>query len=62
MKENHLSNEYWGDVVSFSVYILNRIPTKSMKDCVPQQAWSGKCSSISHLIIFGCVAFAHVPE
>ena len=33
-----------------------------MKDQVPQQAWSGKCSNISHLRIFGCVAYAHVLE
>ena len=62
MKEKHISNEYWGDVVTFSMYILNRIPTKSVNDRVPQQAWSGKCSSISHLKNFGCVAYAHVPE
>ena len=31
MKEKHLSDEYWGDV-TFSVYILNRSPTKSVKD------------------------------
>ena len=62
MKEKHLSNEYWGDVVTCLVYILNRSPTKTVKDRVPRQAWSGKCSSISHLRIFGCVAYAHVPE
>ena len=62
MKEKHISNEYWGDAVTCLVYILNINPTKSMKDRVPQQAWSGKCSSISHLIIFGCVAYACVPE
>jgi len=62
MKEKHLSNEYWGDTVTCSVYILNRSPTKSVKDQVLQQAWSGKCSSISHLIFFGCVAYAHVHE
>jgi len=32
MKEKHLSNEYWGDDVTCSVYILNRSPTNSMKD------------------------------
>ena len=62
MKEKHISNEYLGDVVTCSIYILNKIPTKSVKDQVPQQAWSGKRSSISHLRIFGCVAYAHVPE
>ena len=62
MKETHLSNEYWGDVITCLVYILNISPTKSVKDRVAQQAWSGKCSSISHLRNFGCVAYAHVPE
>ena len=62
MKEKNLPNEYWGDNVTCSVHILNRSPTKSVKDRVPQQAWSGKCSNISHLSIFGCVAYAHVPE
>ena len=33
-----------------------------MKYGVPQQAWSRKCSNISQLRIFGCVAYAHVPE
>ena len=32
MKEKYLSNEYWGDVFTCSVYILNRIPRKSVKD------------------------------
>ena len=62
MKEKHLSNEYWREVATCSVYILNRSPMKSMKDQVPQQAWSGKCSSISHLRIFGCVAYVQVPK
>ena len=62
MKEKHLLNEYWGDVVTCSIYILNRSPTKSMNDRFPQQEWSGKCSNISHLRIFGCVAYALVLE
>ena len=33
-----------------------------MKDCVPQQAWCGKNSRISHLRSFGCIAYAHVLE
>ena len=52
MKEKHISNEYWGDIITCSVYILNGRPTKSVKDRLPQQAWSGKCSNMSHLIFF----------
>ena len=49
VKEKHISDEYWGDDVTCSVYILSKRPTKSVKDRVPHQAWSGKCSSIAHL-------------
>jgi transposase InsO family protein len=35
LKEKHLSNEYWGDVVLFFVFILNRSPTKTVRDRVP---------------------------
>ena len=62
MKEKHIPNEYWGDTVTSLVYILNKSPTKSMKDRVPKQYRSSKCSNISHSIIFGCVYYAHVPE
>ena len=62
LKEKHILNEYWVDAVIFSVYILNRSPTKSVKDRVPQEAWSDKSCIISLLRIFWCVAYAHVPK
>jgi hypothetical protein len=62
LKEKHLPNEYWDDAVVCSLYILNRIPTKSVKHQVPQETLSGKNNNISHLRIFGCVAYAHVSE
>ncbi|KAF8409311.1 hypothetical protein HHK36_005385 [Tetracentron sinense] len=37
-------------------------PTKSVKNKTPQEAWSGYKSSVSHLKIFGCIAYAQVPE
>jgi hypothetical protein len=33
-----------------------------VKNHVPKEAWSGKSCSVFHLIIFGCVAYAHVPK
>ena len=29
---------------------------------IPQQAWSGKHHCVSHLRLFGCIAYAHVPK
>jgi hypothetical protein len=62
LKAKNLLNEYWGETMSCSVYILNLLPTNSLKDQVPQEAWSGMKSSISHFNFFGCVDYAHVPE
>jgi transposase InsO family protein len=62
LKEKNLRNEYFGDGVICSIYIMNRSTTKIVKNQVSWEAWSGKNSNVSHLRIFGCVAYAHVHE
>ena len=41
---------------------MNRCQTKSVKNKVPQESWIGMNHSVSHLKVFGCVAYAHVPD
>jgi len=43
------------------VYILNRCPTKALKDKTPVEVWSGVKPSVSHFKIFGCIYYAHIP-
>ena len=62
MNGKNLPNKYWGEVVACSVHILNRAPTKSLKDQSPFEAWTGKKPDISYFRVFGCVAYAHVPD
>eukprot|EP00253_Pinus_taeda_P024740 PITA_24740 len=57
----NLSNEYWAEAVACAIYVIKR-STKSVMDRVPEQVWSGMYCSISHLKVFGCVAYAHVPK
>ena len=33
-------NEYWGEAVATTIYIMNWCPTKSVKNKVPQEAWA----------------------
>ena len=33
-----------------------------MEDKTPQEVWIGKKPSLSHLRVFGCVAYVHVPK
>ena len=58
----HFPNEYWGEAVTTVVYIMNRCPTKSVKKKVPQESWIGMNHSVSHLKVFCCVAYAHIPD
>ena len=62
MREKNLSNKYWAEVVSCATYIMKRCPFKSIKNMIPKKAWSGRKHSVSHMKVFGCVAYAHVPD
>ena len=41
-----------------AVYILNRSPTKALDGRTPYEAWHGRKPAVSHLRVFGCLAFA----
>ena len=56
-----LSN-FWAKAVNTSVYLLNRLPTKSLKNKTPYEAWYGVKPSVNHLKIFGSMCYYHVPE
>ena len=62
LKGKNLSIEYWTEVVAYAVYILNKSPTKIMRDMIPQQTWSGKHHDVSNFKVFGCIAYACVPK
>ena len=62
LKEKHLPNDYWVEAVNCAVYILNRCPTKAVMNRVLEEAWSGTKQFVTHKKVFGCVAYAHVPD
>jgi len=62
LKAKHLPNDYWAEAVHCVVYILNRCPTKAVMNKVPEEAWSGRKQGVTHLKVFGCVAYAHIPD
>jgi hypothetical protein len=57
-----LELEFWGEAMSTVVYIKNQCPSKALDSKTPQEAWSGRKPNVSHLRVFGCKAFAHVPD
>ena len=61
MNEIGLPKYFWAEVVHTAVHILNRCPTKALKDKTLVEAWSGIKPCVSYFKIFGCICYAHVP-
>ena len=62
LNEKNLPNYFWADAVSTAMYLINRCPTAGVHGITPEEAWSGRKPDLSHLKIFGCVCYAHIPD
>ncbi|KAA0039326.1 copia-type polyprotein [Cucumis melo var. makuwa] len=62
LKRKKMPKEFWAQAVECAVYLSNHSPTRSLWNKTPQQAWTGRKPSISHLRVFGCMAYAHIPD
>jgi hypothetical protein len=51
---------FWGEAVSYVVYLLNRKVSKSTSDCTPYELWIGSKPNVSYLKVFGCIAHVKV--
>ncbi|GKU89317.1 hypothetical protein SLEP1_g3470 [Rubroshorea leprosula] len=62
MSKSGLPKEFWLEVINWSVHILNRSPTSPLPDLTLEEAWSGRRPAVDYFRIFGCIAYAHVPD
>ncbi|PNX87863.1 retrovirus-related Pol polyprotein from transposon TNT 1-94 [Trifolium pratense] len=53
---------FWPEAVKWATYVMNRSPTLSVKNMTPEEAWSGNKPTVHHFRVFGCLAFAHIPD
>ncbi|XP_022681836.1 uncharacterized protein LOC111257069 [Setaria italica] len=58
LKQRGMPAVLWGEVVVMAIYILNRSPTKTLDGRMPYEPWHGRKPAVSHLRVFGCLAFA----
>ncbi|KAF6203143.1 hypothetical protein GE061_003559 [Apolygus lucorum] len=61
LQEANLNFKYWAEALSTATYLKNRSPTKVLRGMTPEEAWTGDRVDLSHLRVFGCRAFAHIP-
>lgn len=62
LKSKKMPKEFWAEAVDCAVYLLNRCPSKSLDNKTPQEAWNGMKPTVSHLRVFGSIAYVHVPS
>jgi transposase InsO family protein len=59
---NGIPKGFWPEAVNWSIHILNRSPTLVVQNMTPEEAWSGRKPAVDHFRIFGCIAYAHIPD
>ena len=57
-----LGQEFRAEVVDTTCYLVNKSPSLVLEDKTPQEVWTGKKPSLSHLSVFGCDAYVHAPK
>ena len=57
-----LGKEFLAKAMGIVGYLVNRSPSSVLDDKTPQEVWTSKKPSLTHLKVFGCDAYVHVPK
>jgi hypothetical protein len=52
----------WAEVAVATVYVQNRLSHSALGFKTPEEMFTGKKPEVSHLKIFGCLVFVHIPK
>jgi len=62
LNEKNLPNYFSVEALAIVVYIMNRTPTTAIHGMTLEEKFTCKKPNVSHLIVFGCIAYVHVPD
>ena len=62
LSEAGLPPTFWGEALSALVHVLNRSPTSTLPGQTPYEAFYGRKPDVSHLRIWGSLAYVHVQK
>ncbi|CAO2827530.1 unnamed protein product [Amaranthus hypochondriacus] len=60
--QSGLPKQFWAEAVNTATYLINRGPSTPLEYKLPEEVWSGKEIKLSHLKVFGCVAYVHISD
>nr|GEZ96373.1 zinc finger, CCHC-type [Tanacetum cinerariifolium] len=62
LKAMHMPQNFWAEAIRHAVYVLNRVPTKALKESTPYEALKDRKPNMRLLRVFGCKAYAKVTK
>jgi hypothetical protein len=62
LKCKNISNGFWVEAISTTIYLKNQCPTKILDHKTPFEDLYGYKLTVIHLRIFGRKTFSHVPK
>ena len=62
LNEANLPVQFWFHAFVALLHVLNRSPTHPLPGTTPHEAWHTKKPDVSHLRVWGCLAYVHVQK
>lgn len=54
--------EFWGEAVNTTIYILNRVSSRTLHGTTPHTKWYGEPPDVSYFWEFGSLCYGHIPK
>ena len=62
LHDQDLPMHLWAEVARTVVYVQNRTPHRVLENKTLEEFFSGKKPEVSHLRIFDCPVYIHIPK
>jgi hypothetical protein len=62
LSEANLPMQFWAEALAALTHIWNRCPTSALKGKTPYELWFKRKPDVSHLRVWGCLAYVHVQK
>lgn len=63
LSHSNLPNKFWAEAVAIAAYLRNGTTTSASENqLTPYEKWYEHKPDISHIRVFGCAAYSHVPS
>ena len=62
LHDQDLPMHIWAEAARTTMYVQNHTPHRVLENKIPEEVFSGKKPKVSHLRIFGCLVYIHIPK